>query len=189
MTRILALVTLLLLSLSLQASSDERLREANFARLYLLDQVGLELKNQSVLSYLWADVYAAALYAAPQVSARQALEARHSKRLELYYFRDIDREDVMEAAWATLRRQRDTATLARLREELDALHASFRDIRPGDRYALNYTAGSGLSLERNGAIAFVSRNSELANAYLGIWLAPDGLSARLRDDLLAESPQ
>lgn len=189
MTRILALVTFFLLSFPLQASSDERLREANFPGLYSLDQVDLELKNQSVLRYLWADVYAAALYAAPQVSARQALDARHSKRLELYYFRDIDREDVIEAAWVTLRRQRDTATLGRLREELDALHASFRDIRPGDRYALNYAAGSGLSLERNGETAFFSRNSELANAYLGIWLAPDGLSARLRDNLLAESPQ
>jgi hypothetical protein len=191
MTRLLALVTSLLLSLPLQASNDERLREANFPALYQLDQVELKLKlkNQSVLSYLWVDVYAAALYAAPQMSARQALGARRSMRLELYYFRDIDREDVIEAAWVTLRRQHDTATLGRLRKELDALHASFRDIRPGDRYALTYAADSGLSLERNGEIAFTSRNSELANAYLGIWLAPGGLSERLRDKLLAESPQ
>lgn len=186
MRRLLLLASLLLLSPTLLASSDERLRQADFAPHITLERANLERKNQSVLRYLWVDVYAAALYAEPNVSAAQALERQRSIRLELYYFRKILRSDVIEAAWTTLRRQHDQATLARLRNELNALHANFLDINPGDRYALNYSADSGLSLERNGKTAFASSNPELASAYLGIWLAPNGLSDSLRNSLLSD---
>ncbi|MDA7087791.1 chalcone isomerase family protein [Pseudomonas sp. SA3-5] len=184
MRRPLLLASLLLLSPVLLAAADERLRQANFAPHTTLERASLERKNQSVLRYLWVDVYAAALYAEPKVSAAQALDRQRSLRLELYYFRNILRSDVIEAAWTTLKRQHDQAKLDRLRSDLDALHASFRDIKPGDRYALNYHADSGLSLERNGKTTFASSNPELARTYLGIWLAPDGLSDRLRSSLL-----
>lgn len=186
MRRLLALLVLFTFSPSLLANTEARLDQAQFASATSLNQTSLERKNQSVLTYLWVDVYAAAWYAEPQVSPRQALELHKTKRLELYYFRQIDRSDVIEAAWVTLRRQHDPAKLERLRGELDELHAKFRDIDAGDRYALNYHPSSGLSLERNGEIAFVSSNPELASAYLGIWLAPNGLSEELRDSLLAD---
>ncbi|MDO9623597.1 MAG: chalcone isomerase family protein [Pseudomonas sp.] len=185
MRKLLLLTTLLLLSPALLASTDERLRQANFAAQATLDQVSLERKNQTVLRYLWADVYAAALYAEPSVSPAQAVDQQSSKRLELYYFRKIQRKDVIEAAWSTLKKQHDPATIERLRSDVDALHASFRDINPGDRYALNYNTNSGLSLERNSKTTFTSNNQELASAYLGIWLAPNGLSDKLRSSLLS----
>lgn len=186
MRRLFTLATLLLFSPVLLAESDERLREANFPPQISQQHATLELKNQSVLTYLWADVYAAALYTEPHRSPRQALDKRHSKRLVLYYFRDIAREDVIEAAWKTLRRQQPPALLDALRGELDALHASFRDIRAGDRYALDYHPRSGLQLIRNGASVFASEDPQLATAYLAIWLAPEGLSDELRNQLLAE---
>ncbi|WP_306102478.1 chalcone isomerase family protein [Pseudomonas sp. SJZ079] len=110
----------------------------------------------------------------------------HSKRLELYYFRTIEREDVIEAAWASLKRQQDESALAQLRNELDALHTSFRDIRPGDRYALNYNDRNGLTLGRHGQTALTSRNPELTMAHLDIWPVPEGLSETLRRRLLAD---
>lgn len=184
MRKLLLLTTLLLFSPAPLANPDERLREANFATQTTLERASLAHKNQSALRFLWVDVYAAALYAEPNVSAAQALDRQRSKRLELYYFRKILRNDVIEAAWTTLKRQHDEPTLERLRSDLDALHASFLDIDPGDRYALNYNANSGLSLERNGKTAFANNNPELASAYLGIWLAPNGLSDSLRSSLL-----
>lgn len=185
MRRILVLATLLLLSDELLANTGERLREADFAAQHTLSEDRLERKNQSVLTYLWADVYAAAFYAPAQASASQAFSRPLKQRLELYYFRKIDREDVVKAAWATLARQHPATTLERLRVDLEALHDKFEDIRPGDRYALNFTPENGLSLERNGEVAFTSRDPELARAYLGIWLAPNGLSDTLRNQLLA----
>ena len=182
----LVLIFLLLLSGESLANSRERLQEANFAPTHAFGQNTLERKNQGVLTYLWVDVYAAAFYAPSQISASQAAAKSLTQRLELYYFRKIDSQDVIKAAWVTLDRQYDAATLARLRPEINALHATFRDIHPGDRYALNAKAGSGLTLEVNGKTAYTSQNPEVAKAYLGIWLAPDGLSDKLRSDLLAD---
>lgn len=171
---------LLMFSIPVLANEADRLKQADFAR----QSHQLLLKNQAVLTYLWADVYAAALFAQADLSAKQALDQQKDLRLELYYFRDIDRNDVIKAATATLERQQTAATLARLKPELDKLHASFRNIRSGDRYALDFRPQRGLSLEINGTEVFSSRNDELAKAYLGIWLAPKGLSDSLRKTLL-----
>ncbi|MCZ4323527.1 chalcone isomerase family protein [Pseudomonas anguilliseptica] len=186
MRLLFALTTLLLLSSESFANNRERLQEANFAATHQLEQSSLERKNQSVLTYLWADVYAAAFYAPTEASASQAVSKPLTQRLELYYFRNIDSQDVIKAAWVTLERQHDAATLQRLRPEVDALHATFRDIRPGDRYALNFNQDSGLTLEVNGKVAYTSQNPALAKAYLGIWLSPNGLSDKLRTSLLAD---
>ncbi|MEX5592925.1 chalcone isomerase family protein [Pseudomonas orientalis] len=168
---------MLMMSITAQASDVDRLKQAGFPA-----QVeGLALKNQAVLNYLWADVYAAALYAPADLTARQAWDQQKALRLVLYYFRDIDRSDVIKAASATLERQQ---TNAGLNPEIARLHARFRDIRIGDRYALDFRPGRGLNLEINGQVVFSSSDDALARAYLGIWLAPEGLSDQLRDKLL-----
>ena len=169
-----------MLSITVHANEADRLKQADFPA----QSQQLTLKNQAVLTYLWADVYAAALYAPSDLSAKQAWAQQKALRLTLYYFRDIDRNDVIKAATATLERQQSAATLARLKPELDQLHASFRNIRNGDRYALDFRPGRGLNLEINEQVVFSSRDDELAKAYLGIWLAPKGLSDRLRNSLL-----
>ena len=168
---------MLMMSITAQASDMDRLKQAGFPA-----QVeGLALKNQAVLNYLWADVYAAALYAPADLTARQAWDQQKALRLVLYYFRNIDRADVIKAASATLERQQ---TNAGLNPEIARLHARFRDIRSGDRYALDFRPGRGLNLEINGQVVFSSSDDALARAYLGIWLAPEGLSDQLRDKLL-----
>jgi len=171
---------LLIFCVAVQASEADRLKQAGFPA----KSHDLVLKNQTVLVYLWADVYAAAVYAPADTSAKAAWDQQKNLRLALYYFRDIDRNDVIKAATTTLERQQSSATLARLKPELDRLHASFRDIRSGDRYALDVRPGRGLNLEINDKVVFSSRDEELAKAYLGIWLAPKGLSDSLRNSLL-----
>lgn len=175
---------MLLLSPIVSANSADRLKEAAFPTELSNQSPTLERKGQGVLTYLWADVYAAALFSEPAISAEQAFNERRTQRLELYYFREIDRSDVIEAADATLARQQSKDTLARLKPDLDQLHASFQDIQPGDRYALIFHAEHGLSVERNGKVIFNSANTELARAYFSLWLAPDGLSKPLRNELL-----
>ncbi len=172
--RHVAFCLLLLLSVTVQANEAARLRQAGFAA----QSHELALKNQIVQTYLWADIYAAALYAPAATSARLAWEQHGALRVELYYFRDIDRSDVIKAANATLKRQQVSA---RLKPEVDRLHARFGDIQNGDRYALDVRPGRGLNLEINGEVVFSSPDEELAKVYLGIWLAPKGLSEALLD--------
>ena len=89
------------------ANQAERLKEANFPAQLSDHSPVLERKSQAVLTYLWVDVYAAALFAEPSTSVQQAVSAQKTQRLELYYFRDIDRQDVIKAASATLERQQN----------------------------------------------------------------------------------
>lgn len=175
--RHVVLCLLLMFPIPTFANEADRLTQANFPA----QSQQLALKNQAVLTYLWADVYAAALYAPADLGAKQAWDQQKALRLVLYYFRDIDRSDVIKAANTTLERQQASA---RLKPELDQLHASFRNIRSGDRYALDFHPGRGLNLEINDQVVFSSRNDALARAYLGIWLAPKGLSDELRGKLL-----
>ncbi|MDY7559724.1 chalcone isomerase family protein [Pseudomonas sp. 10B1] len=182
--RYLLVCLLLLLSPIVSASSADRLKEAAFPNQLSDRTPALMLKGQGVLTYLWADVYAAALFNEPSISAAQAFSGQRAQCLELYYFRAIDRSDMIKAADATLARQQSEATLTRLKPELDQLHASFQDIQRGDRYLLSFQPQRGLSLERNGQVIFRSANPELAHVYLGLWLAPDGLSKSLRKALL-----
>ncbi|MEB0040911.1 MULTISPECIES: chalcone isomerase family protein [unclassified Pseudomonas] len=182
--RYLLLCLLLLLSPIVSADSADRLKEAAFPSQLSDKTPALALKGQGVLTYLWADVYAAALFNEPSLSAQQAFSEQRAQCLELYYFRDIDRSDVIKAADATLARQQDEATLARLKPELDQLHASFHNIQRGDRYLLSFLPQHGLSLERNGQVIFKSANPELSRVYFGLWLGPDGLSKSLRKALL-----
>jgi len=166
------------------ASQTDLLKKANFPARLDGQSPPLERKNQAILTYLWTDVYAAAFYAEPRITAKQAAVTQAPQKLELYYFRDIDREDVIKAANAALDKQQPKETLARLRPELDRLHKSFQDIKQGDRYDLSWDRSDGLNLTRNGKVIFASPDPELAKVYFAIWLAPDGLSADLREALL-----
>lgn len=166
------------------ANPTDRLKEASFPSQLNDSSHTLQRKSQGVLTYLWADVYAAALFNEPGVSPEKAFAERRAQCLELYYFRDIDRSDVIKAANATLQRQQSKATLAHLQPALDKLHASFQDIQRGDRYRLSFEPDQGMRLERNGQLIFSSPDTELASVYLGLWLAPDGLSKALRATLL-----
>ncbi|MDB6141640.1 MAG: hypothetical protein JWP80_684 [Pseudomonas sp.] len=185
--RYLLICFVLLFSSITSASPMERLKEAGFPTRLSDRSPVLERKGQGVLTYLWADVYAAALFNEPTISPEKAFEQQRAQCLELYYFRDIDRADVIKAANATLERQQSKATLARLQQELDQLHASFRDIQRGDRYLLSFQPQQGMSLERNGQVIFSSADPELARVYFSLWLAPDGLSKALRETLLDRS--
>ena len=167
-------------------NTADRLHEANFAAQWGQGPT-LERKSQALLNYLFVDVYAAAFYAAPGISAQQAVDELSDQRLELFYFHDIDRTDVIKAATRTLLRQANPNQLRAAQPEIDRLHQSFTDIHQGDRYALTYTATAGLTLERNGQVIFTSKDKDLARLYLNIWLAPKGLSDNLREALLQPS--
>lgn len=187
MRKLLTIVMVLLGTLTcsqVMASEADLLKQADFPAQLSGQSPVLERKNQAILTYMWADVYAAAFYAEPAISAKQSVQTLTPQRLELFYFRDIDREDVIKAANATLERQQTEDALKRLRPEIERLHKSFQNISKGDRYDLSWDETDGLTLTRNQKVIFASPDPELAKAYLAIWLAPDGLSDKLRESLL-----
>ena len=186
--RQMLIVLLLLYSTTSLADESARLKEANFLPQWRDGNQVMERKGQIVLTYLWADIYAAALFTQAGIKPQQAFDEQRDLRLELFYLRDLDHADITRASATILKRQQSADTLARLDAPLKQLQASFGDIKRGDRYALDYNPQRGLNLERNGRIIFNSTNHQLAKVYLGIWLAPEGLPDKLRLNLLAQRP-
>lgn len=148
----------------------------------------LELRGAGLLR--WRSVlkaYAAALYLPPGVASSEAL-GDVARRLEIEYFWAIAAEDFGRAADTILRRSLEPERLATLRERLDELHASFEAVEPGDRYTLSYRPGVGTELARNGRPLAVVPGADFAEVYFGLWLGPDPIDARLRDELLGGNP-
>lgn len=185
MLRPVVILLLLALPLAVQAN-EKRLNQADFPQQLKIEEQQLVLRNAAVLNYLFVDVYSAALLAPPTAALNDLVSSEAPLHLELFYYRNIGRDDVIKAAWVTLERQYDSAELEQLRPGIDALHATFTDISPGDRYGLTLDSERNLSLQYNGEEIFQSDDEQLARAYVGIWLRENGLSERLRRQLIAE---
>jgi hypothetical protein len=129
--------------------------------------------------------YVAALYLEPGAAPESALDAV-PERLKLEYFWEIGGEKFGPAAESVLERNLDEESLERLRPQIEALHQQYRDVKPGDRYALTYLPGEGTELAKNGLRLALVPGEEFAPAYFGIWLGEDPLDRDLRDQLLKE---
>ncbi|MFJ7885360.1 chalcone isomerase family protein [Pseudomonas sp. NPDC096917] len=186
--RQILIVLLLVYSATSLADEAALFKEANFPAQWHDGSQVMPRKSQIVLKYLWADIYAAALYTPPDVTPQQAFDDQRDLRLELFYLRDLNHSDITDASTTILKRQHSVAFLTRQEAELKKLQSSFGDIKRGDRYALDYDPKRGLNIERNGSVIYNSQNHELARLYLGIWLAPEGLPEKLRQELLAQRP-
>ena len=127
--------------------------------------------------------YVAALYLPDGLSGSDAL-MDVPRRLELSYFWSIAGKDFGEAANQLLARKYDAAALARLEPRVERLHRAYRDVRPGDRYALTYVPGVGTELSLNDESLATIPGEDFAEAYFGIWLGDQPLDEDLRDKLL-----
>jgi hypothetical protein len=145
----------------------------------------LDLRCVGVMRWMYViKAYVAALYLGEGVQPDAVLEDV-PKRLEINYFYVIAAPDFVKATDVTIAANTDVATLARLRPEIDALNALYRDVKPGDRYALTYMPGRGTELALNQQALGVIRGREFARAIFAIWLGPKPLDAALKSQLLA----
>ncbi|MBA1149053.1 chalcone isomerase family protein [Ectothiorhodospiraceae bacterium WFHF3C12] len=136
---------------------------------------------------IFFDVYAAALYLPPAADADSALAEETPRRLEIQYLLDLEADDLARAANTILQRQHDKATLEGVREGIEQLHALYRDVGPGDRYAMTYRPGDGTTLTLNGEPQGTIPGGDFARIYFGIWLGKEPLSEALREKLLGRA--
>jgi hypothetical protein len=142
------------------------------------------LRNAALLRYLYfLKAYVAALYLPADVAPGQAL-ADVPKRLEISYLVAIRGEDFDKGAAPVLRRNLSAGELARLQERLARLNAAYRDVRPGDRYALSYHPDLGTELSLNGTPLVTIEGADFAAAYFGVWLGREPIDAALKEALL-----
>ena len=158
--------------------------KTEFPKYYETPQGRIEAKGWGVLKYAFVmKAYAATLYGPKDVAARDLLYADVPKRLEINYYVSIDGPDFAKGANAVLQKQLPAEELIRLKTRVDRLHATYRDVASGDRYALTYQPGSGTVLALNGEPLVQIDGTDFARAYFGIWLAEPPISAKLKQAL------
>jgi hypothetical protein len=179
----LALLTLLALApVHADAATVQGVRFED--RVVLGEDASLDLCAAELLRYKRIfRGYVAALYL-EDCGRRDAVLADAPRRLELSYFWSIPGSLFGSAAEEVLARNLSPAELAALRDRLEALHAKYRDVDPGDRYALTYRPGVGTELSWNGNPLVTVPGEDFARAYFAIWLGDEPLDADLRDRLL-----
>lgn len=144
----------------------------------------LPLHNAALLRYLkFIKAYVAALYLPEGVKPDKVL-SDVPKRLELHYLVPIKGPDFGKGAEPTLERNQTPAEMAQLRIRIDRLNAIYKDVKPGDRYALTYLPGRGTELALNGTPLTVIEGADFAAAYFGIWLGKTSIDDKLKRDLL-----
>jgi hypothetical protein len=159
-------------------------QEVTFADQIELAATTLTLHNAALLRYMnVVKVYVAALYLPTGTTAAEVL-ADVPKRLELNYLVAISGGDFAKAAEPVLLRNQGQIKMDQLRSRIDRLHAAYRNVQAGDRYALTYVPGVGTELALNGAPLVSIEGADFASAYFGIWLGEKPIDAKLKSALL-----
>ncbi|MDX1593985.1 MAG: chalcone isomerase family protein [Gammaproteobacteria bacterium] len=124
-------------------------------------------------------VYDAALYGPAGVASRALAEVRNPACLVIEYRMTVSAERLREAADKVLSRQQ--ADLAPLAARIARLHAAYRDVAEGDRFALCHAPGLGTTLDLNGVRQVTVEGDDFARAYFGIWLGEEPIAPPLRE--------
>jgi hypothetical protein len=185
-TRRIIAKTLLLAALGLPAPDVYALTVDNvtFADSVTIGTKEVPLHNAALLRYLkLIKAYVAALYLPDGVTTENVL-SDVPKRLEINYLVSIKGPDFGKGAEPTLKLNHTPVELAKLRSRIDRINGMYRDVKPGDRYALTYLPGRGTELALNGKPLAVIEGADFAAAYFGIWLGRNSIDDKLKRDLL-----
>jgi hypothetical protein len=128
---------------------------------------------------------AAGLYL-DETAQPQDVLADVAKRVEIEYFWGLKGKTIAAALEKPLTDNLPADVLARLRQDIDRLHAAMVDVKPGDRYALTYLPGVGTWLSHNGKTLATVPGAEFAAWYFSIWFGEKPMDAKLKRQLLGE---
>ena len=180
-------IGMVLVALPVGAASSVRIEGVEFAREARLHEARLTLRGYGLLRYMVIiKAYVGALYLPAEADSRDVLAAV-PKKLELSYFHAIKGEDFAQATRRKIADNVSPAQEARLRERIDRMAAMYRDVQPGDRYALTYAPGRGTELSLNGEPLGTIEGDDFAGAVFAIWLGADPIDRGFRDRLLGGS--
>ncbi|MDJ0855231.1 MAG: chalcone isomerase family protein, partial [Desulfobacterales bacterium] len=142
----------------------------------------LPVRGQGLLRYMiFIKAYAGVLYLPDDVDSVQVLDTV-PRRLELAYFHAIKADDFARATTAKMAENVPPAQMGALSARLEAFNALYRDVQPGDRYALTFIPGQGTELSLNGRPLGVIPGDDFAAAVFAIWLGPQPIDRGFKKD-------
>ena len=183
------LIVSALLLFSLGAGTQAQASNEAMPMQMQLGQTDLTLLGKGTATYLWFDVYDAALYAPENIKPAQILSQETPRVLVLKYHHAVTVKDIEKASWQTLDKQLTPSERQSIKPQVDALQSSMKNVSPGDQYTLTWQPVNAqkkpeLTLKLNDKIVFKSDNARLAATYFGIWLGKPPLSQSLKRSLL-----
>jgi len=168
----------------LEASMVENVK---FEPRYHLEGTALHLRGVGLLRYMiFIKAYAGALYLPPEIDG-DTVFGDIPRRLTIEYFHAIAAGDFSEATEHFMRENLEPAAYERLRPRVEAFNSAYRDVQPGDRYALTFVPGRGTELSFNEQPLITIAGVDFADAVFAIWLGENPIDRSFRDALLGRS--
>lgn len=181
------LLTIVSISFSAHANPTVEVAGVHFERNYQLSSGHLPLRGQALLRYMvFIKAYVGALYLPEDIDHRQVLDPV-PRRIELAYFHAIKAADFAKATRKKMADNVSPAEMERLSERLERFNALYRDVQPGDRYALTYLPGQGTALSLNGQQLGIVEGDDFAAALFAIWLGPQPIDQTFKKALLGQA--
>ena len=171
---------------SINMAEAKRLDNVTFQPEYRIDGIRLSFQGAGLIKHLIFTVNATALYLAEDIDAENPLEDI-PKRLEFEYFYKIEAKDFVKLTNTWIEKNNDAETIRRLQPQIEQFNALYKDVRPGDRYAITYQPGKGTELALNGEALGVVEGADFARALFSVWLGPKPVSKSLKLTLLTGS--
>jgi hypothetical protein len=151
-----------------------------------VDNTQLSLRGTGLFRYLGIiKAYVGALY----MEDGQPIEAVLSdtaKRLEVEYFHAIKGEDFGPATNKVIAQNVDQETLVRLQPRIEKHNALYKDVQPGDRYALTYIPGRGTELTLNGNPLGIIEGADFSSALYAMWLGQKPMNKSFKRQLMGQ---
>ncbi|SHF29296.1 Chalcone isomerase-like [Modicisalibacter ilicicola DSM 19980] len=169
-------------SAAAQAERSVRVEGVEFPTRITIDDRPYQMLGSGLFTYMIWDAYVGAYYQASGFP-RPAPVSDVPRHLVLEYFHAIDAEDFADTTRKGVKRNLSASRFAGLTDPLQAFNASYRDVVPGDRYALTWT-GDELRLSLNDEVLHRSDNEALAAALFAIWLGDNPAKESFKQALL-----
>jgi hypothetical protein len=184
LARIAAGVAGALLALSAPSLPAAELEGVQFDDAISARGIDFKLHGVGLLRYMVViKAYVAALYLGPGCTPDNVL-ADAPKRLEITYFHGIGRDDFIAATRSAIEQNVTAEQFATLSEGVEAFVELYKDVVPGDRYALTYIPGVGTELALNGTPLGVVDGATLGAAIFAIWFGDAEIDGSLKEALL-----
>jgi len=183
---LVAVIVFSILSGVSAAPQAATLEGVTFSREVRAGESTLALRGCGLLRYMvFIKAYVAAFYLPESIRSEDAL-GDIPKHLEIEYFHGITAQDFAKATSSSISRNVSLMTFQRLKPKIDEFNALYRDVKPGDRYALTYIPGRGTTLSWNGQPLGTVAGEDFAVGLFDIWLGPNPLDSDLKRLLLGE---
>lgn len=165
-------------------AADVQVDSVRFARTVAVHDRQLHLEGAGLLKVMvFIKAYAGALYLPESTPSTDAL-GPVAKQLVLEYYQSIAGQDFASATRKKIMDNVSAAELESLNPRIERLAAMYRDVKPGDRYALTYIPGKGTLLSLNGEPLGSISGDDFARAVFSIWLGANPIDKTFRDRLL-----